>query len=346
MRVLVTGSTGLLGKHLCDVLESENHTVYRCDKAADEGKRSRLPYDLLDKDAVKTIADIIAPEAVFHLASHAYEGLSAFIPRRVAESVYISTLNALAGAINGGECRHFVITSSMARYGAGMDRSGFAAGPPFDEVLHQAAPVDVYGVSKVAAEWSVRILCDMHDIPWTVIVPHNVYGPGSVNALRDPYRGVILIWINAALRGKPILVYGDGSHVRAPSYISDFTDAFATCLGNARCYGRVINLGSSDAHSIADLAKCTADTVSSVSHRDPVPVQFVEKRPLEVPSAWCTTDLSQSLLGYRDNCPFKDGVRRTAEWAYSLYPNGVEPQYLSTYEITAGMPTVWRECQY
>ena len=106
-------------------------------------------------------------DAVYHCAAAPYEGLSVFSPQVVWQNTCISTVALLTASVNAG-VKRFIFTSSMSRYGHGR--------APFTED-DQTAPVDPYGISKVAAEDVVKNICGLHGMEWVIAVPHNVYGP-------------------------------------------------------------------------------------------------------------------------------------------------------------------------
>ena len=215
-RVLVCGSNGLIGRHLVTHLIKQGHTVLCIDDLSNsdpipewEDRVTRM--DLTHPHAPITVANCKA-EVVYSLACHAYEGLSQFVPSGVSQSVLTSTINVLIGAINSRTCKRLVNYSSMARFGKGMQVTGYThlpfqgmphadsspiiseTGPPFGESKHLPWPEDVYGVAKVAAERSVEILCKLHNIEYVHLVPHNVYGEANLKSLSDPYRGVLVLW--------------------------------------------------------------------------------------------------------------------------------------------------------
>ena len=66
-------------------------------------------------------------------------------------------------------------------------------------------PEDIYGVAKAAVEKSTEILADVHGFDYTIIRPHNVYGPRQ--ALWDPYRNVVAIFINRLMKNLPLVIY-------------------------------------------------------------------------------------------------------------------------------------------
>ena len=72
--------------------------------------------------------------------------------------------------------------------------------------------VDPYGVSKVAAERILEILCHTHDVEYNIAVPHNIIGPNQ--KYDDPFRNVVSIMINRMMQGKAPIIYGDGNQTR------------------------------------------------------------------------------------------------------------------------------------
>src|SRR3972149_3635753 len=200
-KALVTGGAGFLGSHLTDHLIGQGVDVVVLDdlsggvrsnvnKRAKFVKGSTVSVNACDR----AIADV---DAVFHLAADAREGLSFFRPVHVANVNYTGSTNVLRAALNEGVER-FVFTSSMARYGSQPKL-------PFVESM-TPKPRDPYGLGKLAFEKLLEIYHDVLGLEYSILVPHNIYGPRQY--MRDPYRNVIAIFMNRILQGKPPLVYG------------------------------------------------------------------------------------------------------------------------------------------
>jgi nucleoside-diphosphate-sugar epimerase len=357
-RVIVTGGAGLIGLHVVTKLLDDGHTVCVLDDFANSerdvvDKRAEIiQVDLTEHE--KTVEAITSwkPQLIFHLACHPYEGLSQFNPTDVTMSTSIATLNVVTGAVRcgPGAVRRIVNYSSMARYGRGHEEqpqelggSGNAPkGPPFME-WYKPAPEDVYGCAKVSAERSLEILCDLHNIEWCHVVPHNVYGEANGKALSDPYRGVLLIWTNCMLRNRPFFVYGDGMQKRAPSYVGDCTGPMVK-MGFGDFHKEVVNIGSLKEYTLNDLADIAQQVFEEVTGRKPVPWERAEKRPCEVKDAWCSIEKSVQLLGYDDKTSVHEGMRRLIKWAAEKFPEGLEPRYLPKLEIEGDkVPAVWRD---
>jgi UDP-glucose 4-epimerase len=336
LRILVTGAAGFMGSHLVDALVDDNE-VYGVDDMSggfwrNVNPRSRFTeLDLRHKAATKEYVSSVRPEILFHLAADATEGRSQFTPLTCTERNLMAYMHTLIPAIANG-LRKVVLASSMSVYGAQE--------PPFDEEM-PTQPEDIYGVSKAAMEQVTDILSEVHGFAYTIVRPHNVYGPRQ--NIADPYRNVIGIFVNALLNDKSFYIYGDGEQRRAFTYIDDFTP-YMVKAGLDHCNGEVINVGPSDEVTINHLA----DLVLSLFYEGQevpghVRPAYLPPRPMEVRDAYCTDDKARRLLGYHATISLKEGVRRMIEWAKELGPQ--EPRYMEEgLELTtADTPITWTE---
>ena len=145
----------------------------------------------------------------------------------------------------------------MARYGE--------QDCPFTEDM-QVLPQDPYGIAKVAAEQTLQNLCEVHEVDWTILVPHNIVGPRQ--KYDDPFRNVLSIFLNRMLLKKPAIIYGDGSQKRCFSYVEDCITCIEETIENSRTSKEIINIGPDEAFiSIKDLAdKCVNETGFNSQH--------------------------------------------------------------------------------
>jgi UDP-glucose 4-epimerase len=331
MKILVTGVAGFMASHLAEYLRNEGHEVIGLDNMS-IGRASNVPAGitvfLADLRNAEEIATIIAeekPEVIYHLAAWAHEGLSQFMPRLITENNYNAFLNLIIPAINNG-LRRIVVCSSMSVYG---DQE-----PPFDEALRKK-PVDVYAVAKAAMEDTVAILSDVHGFDYTIIRPHNVYGPRQI--IWDPYRNVAGIFINRILNGKPPIIYGDGTQTRSFSYIDDVTPYIAKAGMIDETKGEIINVGPLEEFTINELAH----TILAAFGSDLEPLHLPD-RPREVKHAYCTNDKAKRLLGYKTSVTLQEGIARMVAWAKELGPQ--EFQYLDELELSGDkIPKTWKE---
>jgi len=325
-----------MGSHLVDALVAAGHEVYGVDDMSGGFHRnidSRSVFTALDLRDQTRSAELIAsvrPALIYHLAADATEGRSQFTPNGCVQRNLMAYLNVLVPAISHG-LQKMVLVSSMSVYGAQR--------PPFNEEMGRD-PVDVYGVAKASMERITEILADVHGFQYTIIRPHNVYGPRQ--NIADPYRNVVGIFINAMLNEKPFYIYGDGEQKRAFTYIDDFTPYLANAGLDATANGEIINIGPQEESSINELAELVLSTFFVRRVPDQMQPIHVPDRPREVKEAFCTNDKATRLLGYKTTVGLEQGVTRMVAWARTLGPQA--PRFLADgLEIVNDrVPVTWR----
>lgn len=328
-RIYVTGMAGFLGSHLAEALLAAGHTVRGCDNLLG-GEPANVPpgaeLDLLDcADVAGMKAATAGTDVLFHCAATAYEGLSVFSPAFVCQNVFQASVATFTAAIDNG-VRRIVLCSSMARYGAGA--------PPFREDA-PAAPVDPYGVAKLAAEDVLRTLSRLHGIEYTIAVPHNIYGPRQ--RYDDPYRNVAAIMANRLLQGLPAIVYGDGRQRRCFTYVDDAVVCLVRMATSARVVGEVVNIGPDDEFvEVRQLAEMLGELTGCRE-----PPLWHAPRPGEVHAANCDADKARRLLGFEPRTPLRAGLARLVE---HIRARGPRPfRYDLPIEIdTPALPDTWR----
>lgn len=198
--------------------------------------------DLRDGEFVASLWDGGRFDVVYHLAAYAAEGLSHFIRAYNYRTNLEASVNLINQAVLG-EASRFVFTSSIAVYGAGQV-------PMSEETLPR--PEDPYGISKYAVELDLAAAHEMFGLDYTIFRPHNVYGERQ--NIADRYRNVVGIFMNSALRGEPMPVFGDGLQTRAFSHIDDVAPIIARAPGVLESANEVYNIGADTPYSIRELA--------------------------------------------------------------------------------------------
>ena len=330
-RALVTGGAGFLGSHLVDHLIAKGVKVTVLDDLSG-GLRENV-----NRRANFIKGSIVSPKAVdramkrvdvvFHLAADAREGLSFFRPVHIANVNYTGSSNLLRAALSFGVDR-FVFTSSMARYGTQPTL-------PFVESM-TPKPQDPYGLGKLAFEQLLEIYQKVFGLDYSVLIPHNIYGPRQY--MRDPYRNAIAIFMNRILHGKPPLVYGDGRQVRDFSYVSDCVPIIAKAGTDRRAANEVFNIGpDTDPITLNRLAREVIRVTGFKGKAEHLPA-----RPGEVKFAWCSSRRARTRLGYKHKVPLDEGLHAMWQWARNRGPQSWA--YLPRFEIENELtPRVWRD---
>lgn len=334
--ILVTGSAGFIGSHLVDYLVNHDHQVIGIDdlsggyKVNINPKSTFIKLDLRQKNKTTDVVKKHRPDIIYHLAADATEGRSQFTPISCTHRNYLAYLNLLVAAIKAG-VKKMVLTSSMSVYG---DQQ-----PPFHEHL-PPKPVDIYAIAKTAMEQATHVFHSVYGLDYTILRPHNVYGPRQNMA--DPYRNVVAIFINRLLNNQPPIIYGDGQQKRAFSFITDITPSIAKAGFLKKTNGEIVNIGPRQEHTINHIADLILTKFtkkkSPPTHLKPI---HVTDRPLEVKNAFCTDKKARQLLDFNPKIDLEEGIERTISWAKELGHQRFN--YLKELEITTHeTPETWK----
>lgn len=315
-RILVTGGAGFIGSHLVDILIDKGHEVVILDDLSGGFKRNINPkatffkYDLRgrndkdEKDFLEICLDF-NPHIVYHLAANAAENKAQFSPVDITSRNYDAFIRVLAAIlrIKNKVFKRFIFTSSIAVYGALQI--------PFKET-DKPEPEDLYGISKLAAEETLKVMSKVHDFEYVIARPHNVYGPRQNMA--DAFRNVVTIFMNFLLKGQPYYIYGDGEQRRCFSYIDDVVEALMNCAF-LPVNGKIFNIGANKDYSLNELSK-VIQTVAGV-YIKPV---YLANRPQEVKIATADHTQAKKYLYFKDKTPILEGIKKTWEYAKKLGP--------------------------
>lgn len=327
--VLVTGGAGFIGSHLVDRLIAGGNQVAVIDDLSGgtltnlNSQATFYKCDIRKQQQVEQIMAEVQPEIVYHLAANAAESKAQFSPIDITSRNFDGAIKILTAAIRHG-LKRFIFTSSIAVYGQLQT--------PFKETV-LPIPEDIYGITKFAFEESLKVLSDVHGFEYVITRPHNVYGPRQ--NMRDPYRNVVTIFMNALLKQKPIYIYGKGDQVRCFSYVDDVVDALGACA-TADVAGMTFNIGSDHQYTVNQLAELILKVGESAEKP-----QYLPLRPREVMTAVSDHQLSKKYLGYQDRVSLKDGIERTWEWVKT---QGYQRPKFTEVEIDSPrLPKNWRQ---
>lgn len=332
MKILLTGAAGFIGSHLADKLLAEGHEIIIVDDLSggnmnnlahiNSSKVTMYHYDCRDTDKIEEIFKKYKPEIVYHLAANAAEGKSHFAPIDIFTRSYNSFLNVLISGIRNG-MRRIVVTSSAAVYGG--------ITPPFKET-DIPEPEDLYGLAKLTMEKSLHILSKVHTFEYVIARPHNVYGPRQ--NMSDPYRNVVMLWMNPLLKGLPYTIYGDGSMKRCYTYVDDLVDGLYQ-MGFRDVSGEVFNIGADEPYSLKELS----DALQKVTGGN-IPPLYLPQRPQEVSNVVLDHTKAKEKLGYKTSVTFEEGIRRTWEWCKTV--GTVDLVYTKLELVNDRVPKNWK----
>lgn len=332
MKVLITGVADLLGVHFSKYLLDKGYDVIGIDNLSggyidyiDERIINKRQF--FKKDITYDISPIFEeykPDAVFHFAAYAAEGLSPFTRVYNYRNNSIGTANIVNNCINH-DVKKIVFTSSMGVYGSKNSVPYLESQTPY--------PEDPYGISKYAVELDLASAHRLFSLDYTIIRPHNVVG--IYQNVWDKYRNVIGIWIRKVLNNEPITVFGSGEQRRAFSDIKYYMEPFEKVIYDFN--GEIFNIGADRDYSLNEIA----EIVKKISHKFGYNPEIVhlETRD-EVKFAYSNHDKAKTLLNFEDRTSMEELVYEMFEWV-KTEPNR-EVKFLD-YEINKKLYSYWKK---
>ena len=255
MRTLITGGAGFIGSHLADHLLRQGHELILLDNLS-TGRHDNVAH-LLDRPDVEFVlgsilnADLVddvvsRADQVFHLAAAVGVDLIVQKPLESLRTNIVGSETVMEKAHKYG--RPVLVTSTSEIYGK---NTGDALSEEDDRIL--GSPLKSrwsYSSAKAIEEILAFTYHREKGLPTAIVRLFNTVGPRQVGH----YGMVIPRFVNQALRGEPITVFGDGSQQRCFLHVGDAVPAIAALISNPDAHGRVFNLGARDEISIRDLA--------------------------------------------------------------------------------------------
>ena len=296
MRVLVTGATGLIGRHTVTALRERGDHVRAFQRG---GTRSHLEGIETVQGDVRSDQQMLCNaasdcEAIVHLAGRGDVGESRRDPVGYAELNATGTLHALMAARECGGV--FVLASTQRVY-------PLQAHPCSED--QRLAPDSPYGYAKWVAELWCRMAAEQFGVSARVLRFFSVYGPGQQ---ANGGSGVVSIFANAALRGDPLIVESGGR--RDFTDVRDVARGIIAAIENAKaCSGvRVYNIATGLGTSFAALAETIIALTRSTSTirydiREP------EGRDLIADTARASADLA-----FQARIPLDEGLEHYLQW--------------------------------
>jgi UDP-glucose 4-epimerase len=296
MKIIVVGGNGFIGSHFVARAVDRGHEVIVSGRSERPRFAHGRPYKMitggLDR-LIDNFAEYEDADVICQFASSTIPATSNADPVRDVEENLVQNLRLL-DVMRGSRCRRLVyLSSGGAIYGTPRE-------VPIGED-HPQNPISSYGVVKGAVEHYLRLYSANHDLRVSVVRPANPYGPGQ-----DPsgQLGAVPVFLGAALTGRPITLFGDGSIVRDFVYIDDLTDLL-TLITEEQAVG-VFNCGGGGGGvSLIELTRI----IGAVTGRS-LSIRHEPERAFD-PQA-VVLDISRAQrLGWRPSVSLEEGVERT-----------------------------------
>jgi UDP-glucose 4-epimerase len=308
-RALVTGGAGFIGSHIADALLDRGFHVVVLDDLS-TGRRENVPagaefahLDVRSADAARLVR-----EGGFDVVLH--EAAQIDVRKSVTDPVHDASINILGAlslleAVRAAASRPRFIFASTG----GAIYGDFVTPPNLEDFAKD--PESPYGIAKLAVEHYLAYYGRVHGVEGVVLRYANVYGPRQ-----DPHgeAGVVAIFCNRLLDGRPLTVFGDGTQTRDYVHVKDVAAANAAAATAAlppigRLDARAMNIGTGVETDVLTLA----ETLRAVSGRD-AEIEFAPARPGEQLRSAVSIGKVQKLLGWKPERSLEAGLTETFEY--------------------------------
>ena len=304
MRVLVTGGTGFLGSHLCELVIKKGFSVICMDNLI-TGNMDNIAH-LIGNENFRFIKHDVTEyinvegdiDYVVHFASPASPVDYLKYPIQTLKVGSLGTHKALGFAKE--KSAKFLLASTSEVYGDPL------INPQREDYWGNVNPIGprgVYDEAKRFAEALTMAYHRYHNVDTRIARIFNTYGP----RMRKDDGRVVPNFINQALNNKPLTVYGDGSQTRSFCYVSDMIEGIYKLMLSD--INEPINLGNPEEISILEFAELTMSITNSKSKIEylPLPQDDPKVRRPDITKA-------KELLDWGPEVKLRDGLKETVGW--------------------------------
>jgi len=299
--ILVTGGAGFLGSHLIDALMAEGHHVICADNLCtgsseniahlrDHPRFTFLLHDVVDplRVEVDEIYNLACPASPIHYQDD---------PIQTTKTSVIGALNML-GLAKRLACPVLQASTSEV-YG---DPQVHPQPETYRGNVNTTGPRACYDEGKRCAEALFFDYHRQHNVAIKVARIFNTFGPRM--QLADGR--VVSNFVVAALRNRPITIYGDGSQTRSFCYVDDLIGGLIALMKTAPTVTGPVNLGGTEEFTMLHLAEMVRSLTGSRSEliMEPLPQDDPLQRKPDL-------SLARQTLGWGTHTPFEDGLRAT-----------------------------------
>jgi dTDP-glucose 4,6-dehydratase len=305
---LISGAAGFIGSHLCDRLLNAGKTVVGIDNLI-TGSRKNIAhlsghraFEFIEFDVTRDVTASVERagrfDHVWHLASLASPKEYLEHPVDTLEVGSAGTRNMLEIARRDGA--RFLLTSTSECYGDPLEHPQIET---YWGNVNPVGPRSCYDESKRYAEALTMAYHRTHGVRTNIARIFNTYGPRM--ALNDGR--VVPAFLDQALRGEPLTIFGDGTQTRSFCYVADLVDGLVRLGQSEERYP--VNLGNPIELTMLEFAERIQRLMGSQSGVvfKPLPEDDPRKRRPDISKA-------KRLLGWEPKVALEQGLRETIEY--------------------------------
>jgi UDP-glucose 4-epimerase len=303
VKCLILGGGGFIGSAIVDRMLAEGHSVRVFERPrvvpyrgfAQTEDLEWFAGDLLSAHDVSGALDGV--DTVIHLVSTTLPKGSNEDPIYDVQTNLVGTLQILNLMVQRKTSRIIFVSSGGTVYGAPRYL-------PIDE-QHPTEPQVSYGITKLAVEKYLLLFEQLHGVRATILRLANPYGERQ---RVETAQGAVAAFLQRALLGQCVDIWGDGSVIRDYVYIGDVADAFA-CAVKYEGPRSVFNIGSGRGTSLNELLAIVESTLGVVVER-----RYLASRPFDLKVNVLNVALAEQELKWKERFSIEEGIARTAAW--------------------------------
>ena len=308
-RILITGGAGFIGTTLARTLVGANEVIaydnLHRDVLSGTGLSDEPGFRFVQGDVLDGEALAAAARGATHIVhAAAIAGVDTVLesPVRTMRVNLIGTYNALEAALaTRGTVERLIEFSTSEVFG----QQAFNVAEGHVTAIGSVGEARwTYAVSKLAGEHMAHAYHDELGLPTVSVRPFNIYGPGQVGG------GAIRAFVEAALAGRDLTIHGDGSQIRAWTYVDDMVRGLLLALEHPGAVGESFNIGNArSAVTIYDLATRIKRLTGCPGELVFQPLHYTDVE-LRIPNV----EKARRLLGFEAEVELDEGLQRTIAW--------------------------------
>ena len=338
MTILITGSAGFIGFHLCKRLINskekliciDNFNDYydinlknaRADYLSKENEKYKGNYKLIrlnicDKNKLNNVIEKYSPKYVVHLAAQPGVRYSLENPESYINNNLVGFSNILESCRNQ-QVKHLLFASSSAVYGGNINI-------PFKEIQSVDHPINLYAATKKSNELMAHVYSHLFNLPVTGVRFFTVYGPWGRPDM------ALSLFIKAILNKELIQINGNGAMQRDFTYIEDIIEGLTRLIkkipngiksfdkenpnpSQSWAPYRIFNMGNSKKELLSKYIAVLEDCLGQKALKEFHPVQ-----PGEMFSTESSNDSLQEWIDFKPNTPIEIGIKKFVDWYRDFY---------------------------
>ncbi len=314
MKILITGSRGVVGSYLTKMLAEKGHEIFGIDLFHNFGEigwqhemsKTKAIYarcDIADFRQIERIFDKFGPfDFVYNTAAE----FGRWNGEDYYEQLWRSNVIGTKNIIRLQEKFKFKLIhfSSSEVYG---DYDGVMKEEIMDQV--EIKQLNDYAMTKWTNEMQIRNSAIQYNTESVIVRLFNTYGPGE---WFHPYRSVNCKFCYHALHGLPIVVHK--GHYRSSTYLEDTCRTLCNIVDNFKP-GEVYNIGGLEYHDVETLAKIIWEYIGA----DPKLIEYRDSEILTTKSKKVDVSKAQRDLDHKLSLTLEDGVKKTIDWMKEYY---------------------------